>query len=156
MTDLATVTHMPKRRIARPFWFAAGSLSLLLGMIGVVLPVLPTTCFVLFAAFAYSKSSPRMALYLERHRVFGPIIVDWRTHGAIAPRFKAMAVATMVAVLAVGIVMGLSATVVAIQAMCIAAAATYILSRPSGPRKEPARNERGERFGQSYAHGGAH
>ena len=155
MTDLTTVTHTPQRRIARPFWFAAGSLSLLLGVIGVVLPVLPTTCFVLFAAFAYSKSSPRMARYLETHRVFGPIIADWRAHGAIAPRFKAMAVATMAAVLAVSIVMGLSVTVVAIQAVCIAAAATYILSRPSGPRREPARNARGERFGQSYAHGGA-
>ena len=98
MTNLATDTQTPQRRIARPLWFAAGSLSLLLGMIGVVLPVLPTTCFVLFAAFAYSKSSPRMARYLETHRVFGPIIADWRAHGAIAPRFKAMAVATMGAV----------------------------------------------------------
>ena len=155
MTDLATDTQTPQRRIARPFWFAAGSLSLMIGMIGVVLPVLPTTCFVLFAAFAYSKSTPRMARYLETHPVFGPIITDWRAHGAIAPRFKAIAVATMAAVLAVSIVMGLSATVVAIQAVCIAAAATYILSRPSGPRKEPAKNERGERFGQSYAQGGA-
>ena len=146
---------MKKRAILRWVYTAAGLASIGLAIIGTVLPVVPTVPLVLLAGFFFSRSSERFDRWLVEHSVFGPIITDWRAHGAIAPRFKAIAVATMAAVLAVSIVMDLSATVVAIQAVCIAAAATYILSRPSGPRKEPAKNERGERFGQSYAQGGA-
>ena len=99
MTDLATDTQTPQRRIARPFWFAAGSLSLLFGMIGVVLPVLPTTCFVLFAAFAYSKSTPRMARYLETHPVFGPIITGW-IMGVVGPSGYFLHIATLCTMMA--------------------------------------------------------
>ena len=155
MTDPTRQTDSHYRRVARPLWFAAGTLSLIVGLIGVVLPLLPTTVFILLAAFAYGKSSPRMTHYLETHRFFGPIIADWRAYGAIAPGAKAIAVTMMATVLVVSVVMGLSATVVAIQAVCIAAAATYVLSRPSGPSKEPAGRERGEEFSQSSTNGGA-
>ena len=119
-------------KAARPLWIAAGILSLLLGAIGAVLPVLPTTPFVLLAAFSFAKSAPRLALWLEEHKLFGPIIADWRRSGAIAPRYKALALTMMAAALGFSVYAGFSGLVIGIQAACIALAGAFILSRPNG------------------------
>ena len=118
----------------RPLWTAFGGLALALAMLGVVLPILPTTPLVILAAFAFGKGSPRFEAMLVSHRFFGPIITEWRAHGAIAPRYKAMAVGMMGAVLLLSVWMQVSGTVIAIQAICIAGAAAFVLSRPNGPR----------------------
>lgn len=120
-------------RLGRPFWIALGGLALAVGAIGVVLPVLPTTPFVLLAAFCFAKASPKLAARLETHAIFGPIIADWRTHGAIARRYKRIAIVMMVAALALSLVLQLSVWVIVLQATAIAAASLYILSRPDGP-----------------------
>ncbi|MCV6584355.1 MAG: YbaN family protein [Marinibacterium sp.] len=117
--------------LARPLWLLAGGLALVLGALGVVLPVLPTTPFVLLAAFCFARSSPRIAAYLEEHRIFGPMIEDWRRTGAIAPRYKRIAVGMMGAALGLSLVMGVPVRVLIIQVVAIALAATYVLSRPS-------------------------
>ncbi|MDO6589332.1 DUF454 domain-containing protein [Loktanella sp. D2R18] len=119
----------------RGLWLLLGWAALGLGAIGVVLPVLPTTPFVILAAFGFSKGSPRMHRYLEDHRIFGPIIADWRENGAIAPRYKAIAVVMMSAALTGSIIAGLRPQLILIQAICMIGAATYVLSRPNGPRK---------------------
>lgn len=119
--------------MARPLWYALGAISLALGIVGIVLPILPTTPLIILAAFAFGKGSPRVAAALESHRFFGPIIAEWRANGAIAPRYKAIALGMMGAVLAASVVMGFSGLVIAVQAVCIAGAAAFILSRPNGP-----------------------
>lgn len=118
--------------LKRQFWIAMGALSLALGAIGAVLPLLPTTPLVILAAFCFAKGSPRIAAALERHRFFGPVIREWRAHGAIAPRYKVMALVMMAAALLLSLLMGLSAWLIVIQLLCLIAAATYILTRPSG------------------------
>ena len=97
-----------------------------------MLPILPTTPFVILAAFAFGKSSPRIANAIESHRLFGPIIAEWRAHGAIAPRYKVIALTMMGGVLVLSIAMGVSWMVIAVQAVCVAGAAAFILTRPSG------------------------
>ena len=121
------------RAPARAVWFTVGLTALVLGGIGVVLPVLPTTPFVILAAFAFGKSSPALARWLEESKTFGPIIADWREHGAIAPRFKVFALVMMAGAFLLSVAMSLSTTVLVIQAVCMAAAATFIISRPNGP-----------------------
>jgi hypothetical protein len=101
----------------------------------VILPLLPTTPFVLLAAFAFARSAPRMRAWLARNRVFGPIIADWEAHGVIAPRYKVMACAAMGAVLAASLLGGLDWWLIAVQAFCMGCAAAYVLSRPSHPRR---------------------
>ncbi len=125
------------RHFSKPVWFLFGAVALALGVIGVVLPVLPTTPFVIFAAFCFAKGSPRWARYLENHAVFGPIIDDWRSNGAIAPRFKAMALVMMGAALLLSVAMDLPGRVLAIQAVVMLGAATFILTRPSHPVVQP-------------------
>ncbi|MEM7215419.1 MAG: YbaN family protein [Pseudomonadota bacterium] len=115
----------------RSFWFLVGTLSLFLGLIGIVLPVLPTTPFVILAAFAFGKSSPRLQAWLERNHVFGPIIEDWREKGAIATRYKIMAISMMAAALLLSIVMDVGPVILVVQLACMIAAACFILTRPS-------------------------
>ena len=117
--------------MARAFWFSIGIIALVLGGIGVVLPVLPTTPFVILAAFAFGKSSPRFEAWLLSSATFGPMIADWRETGSIAPRFKAIACGMMGAVFLLSLAMGVPGRVLVIQAVCLGGAAAFILSRPS-------------------------
>ena len=117
--------------MTRGFWFIIGIVSLALGAVGIILPLLPTTPFIILAAFSFGKSSPALQAWLESNQTFGPIIADWKKNGAIAPRYKAIAVTMMIAALILSVVLDVSATIIAIQAICILAAATFVLTRPN-------------------------
>lgn len=118
--------------VARLVWTVLGVLALGAGALGLVLPLLPTTPFAILAAFAFSKGSSRLARILHDHPVFGPVIADWRATGAIAPRHKALALAMMGVALAASAALALGTAVVALQALVLAGAAAFILSRPNG------------------------
>ncbi len=82
------------RNLSRPVrWLLKGVAvtSLALGIIGAFLPVMPTVPFVLLAAWAAARSSPRMNHWLENHPQMGPMIVDWRNGGVVRRRAKWMA-----------------------------------------------------------------
>ena len=119
--------------ILRGCWVTLGCVALALGALGVVLPLLPTTPLVILAAFAFARGSPRLRGWLVGSRTFGPIIADWEAHGAIAPRYKAIACVAMGIVLAVSVILGLGWHIIAVQAVCMGGAAAYVLSRPSHP-----------------------
>lgn len=70
-------------KIKRYLIFAAGILFLLLGLFGMLLPVLPTTPFLLVASFAFMNSSKRMHHWLMNHPIFGEYITNYIKHKAI-------------------------------------------------------------------------
>lgn len=72
-----------------------GSLALVLAVIGVVVPGLPTTPFVLVAAACYARASRRFYSWLVHNPTFGPLIREWRLHRAIPWRIKLIAISTM-------------------------------------------------------------
>ena len=113
-------------------WLALGWISVALGFAGVVLPILPTTPFLILAAFAFSKSSPRLRKWLVEHNIFGGPIRDWEDKGAIRPRFKVMACTAMTLILLVSVLSDLSGTIILIQLIAMGGAAAFILSRPNG------------------------
>jgi uncharacterized membrane protein YbaN (DUF454 family) len=80
-------------RPVRALFIVLGTVFLGLGALGLVLPVLPTTPFVLLAAACYLRASDRLHRRLVTSRTFGPTIVAWQEHGAIPPRAKAIAIA---------------------------------------------------------------
>jgi len=84
-----------RSRWIRGLYFAAGVAALVAGLLGIVLPVLPTTPFVLLAAACFAKSSDRFYNALLNHRLTGPLIADWRTHGAMQRKTKHWAVLMM-------------------------------------------------------------
>jgi uncharacterized membrane protein YbaN (DUF454 family) len=84
-----------RSRTVRWLLWAAGSLALGLGLLGVVLPGLPTTPFVLLAAACYAKASPRLHAWLLNHRLLGPTLRDWEQHRSLTRRTKTVAVVSM-------------------------------------------------------------
>lgn len=69
--------------LTRWLLLALALLSLGLGILGIFLPVLPTVPFILLAAWAASKSSPRLSHWLENHRWFRQHLKDWRRSGTV-------------------------------------------------------------------------
>lgn len=69
--------------------------SLLLGIVGLFLPVLPTVPFILLSAWAAARSSPRLLAWLEGHSAFGPMLTEWRRGGVVRRRAKWAATLTM-------------------------------------------------------------
>ncbi len=70
----------------------------MLGLLGVLLPGLPTTPFVLVASYCLLRSSPRLHAQLLENRLFGNVLRDWHLHRGIRPhvRYKATAVIALV------------------------------------------------------------
>ncbi len=71
---------------------AIGLLSFALGVIGAFLPILPTTPFMILAAFCFSKSSKRLHSWLTSLPYFGSAIIEWENHKVIRPRAKILAI----------------------------------------------------------------
>ena len=113
-------------QMLRPVWFLSGVLSVALGVIGIFLPVLPTTPLMILAAFCFSKSSPRFESKLLTHKTFGPVIAEWRENGAIAGRIKVVAVGTMASVFLLSLIVGVKTYVLFIQFVCLGGAANCI------------------------------
>ena len=81
-------------RLAAPLrwvYLAGGCLMLGLAVVGVLLPVMPTTIFLILALACFIRSSPRMEHYLLSHPRFGPLLADWHHHGVVSRRGKMMA-----------------------------------------------------------------
>jgi uncharacterized membrane protein YbaN (DUF454 family) len=117
----------------RAFWNMVGFVSLAIGLLGAVLPLLPATPFMLLAAFAFGQGSPRFRHWIVTHPTFGPAVTRWEAHGAINRRHKWLGCGGMALSLVASLAFGVPMTVLAIQAACLAGAATFILSRPDGP-----------------------
>ena len=92
-------------RAMRVAFIALGMIALALGIAGVVLPVLPTTPFVLLAAACFARGSQRFHSWLLAHPLFGPIIIEWNEYGSIPWRTKIVAIVLMSTTLTVSIVL---------------------------------------------------
>ena len=111
---------------------ATGWFFVAVGAIGVVVPVLPTTPFLLISLWAFSQSSERFHAWLFNHRYFGPPLQAWEKHGVIPLRAKIVALSTMA--VSATLVIALTDTPIyglagMISLMLIGAG--FILTRPS-------------------------
>ncbi|HRE62067.1 MAG TPA: YbaN family protein [Micropepsaceae bacterium] len=119
------------QRLARPLWILSGLVALALGALGAVLPLLPTTPFILLSAFCFARSSPRLHDWLLTHRIFGPLILNWEREGAISRRAKIAAVSMMAITPVITILIGAPIWALLAQIAVLAGAATFVLTRPS-------------------------
>ena len=116
----------------RAFWFLLGLISIVLGIIGIFLPLLPTVPFLLLAAVGFSKSSQRAHDWLINHPRLGPPIKDWREKGAIRPRAKRLATLCVAAAFGISIWLGVPVYALGLQAAVLLCVLLFIWSRPSG------------------------
>lgn len=92
-----------RSRLVRGLLWLAGSLSLALGLLGVLLPGLPTTPFMLLAAACYAKASPRLHRWMLSHRWMGPMLRDWERDRSLTRRSKVVAVGSMLLMVSLSI-----------------------------------------------------
>lgn len=111
-------------------YFIIGATSLTLGIIGAFLPVMPTTVFILIAAWAFAKSSTRLHQALLNHPKTGPVIRAWRHNQCIPVKGK---VAAVISMLISWIIVWFTTTPIisAIVGVVLVMVITFIVSRPS-------------------------
>lgn len=115
-------------------YLTLGWLMLGLGAIGAAVPLLPTTVFLIAAAWCFARSSPRLHARLMAHPRFGPPLADWRAHGAIRPDVKRLALGGMAGSFALSLALGVGLLALLAQGAALAAAAAFVMTRPDGPR----------------------
>ncbi len=82
------MSRLPDSHLLRVLFLALGIVALLLGVLGIFLPLLPTTPFILLAAACFARGSARLHDWLLAHRVMGAIIHEWQEHRAMPPGIK--------------------------------------------------------------------
>ncbi len=116
------------RRIAL---LICGWCNVALGMIGAVVPGMPTTVFLIIALWAFTRSSPRLRRWLYNHPRYGAALRDWDRHGVIPPRAKRLAAAMMTMSLVVIAALASSWILPAAVGAVMALVLLYIATRPS-------------------------
>lgn len=127
---------MPAKFALKTALFIFGWINVILGIIGAILPIVPTTPFLLLAAYCFSKSSPKVHSWLTRLPYFGDAIIDWEQNRVIRPKAKAAAIFTIVVISGVSIIFsqvhyGVKITLTIIGLCCI----VFILTRKSSPEQ---------------------
>lgn len=114
----------------RVFWIVLAYVALGLGIVGVVVPGLPTTPFVLLAAWAAAKGSRRLHAWLLAHPLFGPMVRDWQERGAVSRRAKRAATLTMAVCAVVMFLTAPKAWMAATGTACMGVVAAWLWRRP--------------------------
>ncbi|MGU3574189.1 YbaN family protein [Brucellaceae bacterium C25G] len=119
-------------KVQRIIYLLLGFLMLALGIIGAFLPVMPTTIFIILAAWFFGRSSPAFEARLLAHPQFGPLLIKWREKGAVPVKAKFFACGGMAMGYAIFWWGAQPGRWLAIGvALFMLASALYVVSRPS-------------------------
>ena len=122
----------------RPVLLAAGFLFMSVGAVGVLIPGLPTTIFVILAAWCFARSNPELERRLLEHPRLGPPLTAWRTDRSISLPHKILAISMIVlSVVLFSLFTSLSAWVKWVLAVCCVAVAPYLATRKTRPPHAP-------------------
>jgi uncharacterized membrane protein YbaN (DUF454 family) len=119
-----------KNPVTRALYFAAGIGLTALGIVGLILPVMPGTVFLILAAAAFARSSPRFERWLVEHPRFGGGVRLWREKQGIPRKIKYIAIGMMSASLVLMIAAGAPIWAALLTTLIMAAAAAFIATRP--------------------------
>jgi len=121
----------------RLLFLLAGWLSLGLGILGIPLPLLPTTPFLLLAAVCFARGSQRWHQWLLQHPTFGPPIVAWQRHRAIPRRVKWMGTASLLVLPPISVLVGAPLWAAGFQVLVLIGVGTFLWTRPEPPENTP-------------------
>lgn len=120
--------------LLRMAYLGFGGLMVAIGAVGIVLPGLPTTPFLIVAVWCFARSSPRFEQYLLNHPTFGGPLRTWREKGAIPRRAKILSVTMMSISFPIYILTASPSLLAAVGvATVMVAGAAYVLTRPTAP-----------------------
>lgn len=123
----------------RGVYLAGGIVSLTLGIVGIAVPLLPTTPLLLVAAFFFSRSSVRLHNWLLQHRLFGPQIRQWRQYRVIPLRAKWLACGMIGVALLRLVVLGSFSVIIKLAIAAAGVASILFITRC--PSKIPGQND---------------
>lgn len=106
-------------------------ISLSLGVAGIALPLLPTTPFVLLAAWCASRSSPAFEAWLHEHRTFGPVIRNWRDRRAVPAQAKWLAIVLLASSWTLLWWSGMPVAVLVVTGLFFTGLVVFLFTRPS-------------------------
>ncbi|WP_283169738.1 YbaN family protein [Curtanaerobium respiraculi] len=101
----ADIEKPSSRRLPRVLWAAAGFISFGLGMLGVALPFLPTTPFILIAAFCFARSSKRVNDWFKGTKVYHRVLEGYVTKRSMTPKAKLSVLVPVTVLMAIGFVL---------------------------------------------------
>ncbi len=119
---------------SRHLWTAVGGIALGIGAIGIVVPLLPTTPFLILAAYCFSRGSRRMHAWLVDHRLLGPFLRNWREHRAVSRPAKFWAMIAMAGIFALSVLLDVANWALALEGTVLVGAAVFLLTRPAPPK----------------------
>jgi len=129
---LPAMAQVVQNRWLRGIYVVLGFLLVGIGVIGTVLPGIPTTAPILLAAFLFSKSSQRFDDWMLNHRVFGPLVRDWRAGLGFTARAKAIALSAIAITFTITVGWAIDNLAVRIGLVLLALGiSTYILRLPT-------------------------
>lgn len=117
--------------MTRGLWLVGGGAALGAGLVGLVLPLIPTVPFLLLAAFCFARSSARLHDWLVTHPTLGPPIRDWERSGAISPRAKRLGTVSVLVGFGLSVWLEVPPPVLILQALVLGAVLVFIWTRPS-------------------------
>lgn len=118
-------SKLSSNRVIRALWTVAGTLFLGLGIIGIILPLLPTTPFLLLAAYCYIRGSERVHTWLLGNKWFGEYIKNYQEKRGIPLRIKIWTISFLWITIAISAFFFIEITWIRIILVIIAAAVTY-------------------------------
>ena len=124
-------TPPPAQRRRVLIYRGIGLAAVALAAVGVVLPVMPTTVFLLIALWAFARGSPEWAERLRQHPTYGGLIRDWEERGAIPTRAKIAAVVMMGASWGIVAYTTRNVWLAGGVGLILVAAGAYVVSRPA-------------------------
>ncbi len=127
---MAATPAKPLSRAWRYVYGGLGFTCLGLGLIGVALPVMPTTIFLIIAAWAFARANPAWHRWLLAHKTFGPKLRAWEDYGAIPRPAKILAVVMMTASVWITWTVSRSDTGTLLLALVLVPVALYVVTRP--------------------------
>lgn len=117
-------------KVGRLPWVCLTWVCIGLGSAGLVLPLLPTTPFILIAAWAAPKASPRLSRWLDQHPVFGPSLYAWRTQRAIPRKAKIVSIILLLSSWWILFFLGTHKGVLSALAILFLGVIVFMLTRP--------------------------
>jgi uncharacterized membrane protein YbaN (DUF454 family) len=118
-------------RIRRAIYVSLGVVFLVVAILGVFLPVLPTTPFLLLTSYFFVRSSPALHVRLLGSRLLGPFLRDWHRYRAVRPHVKMVAITTVLLTMTASVLLGrLSTTIVWVLLILGTTGLTVVLRLP--------------------------
>jgi len=111
-------------------WRLAGGVSLIIGLIGMAIPILPTTPFILVAAYGFTRGSRKIYRWVVDPNSLGTGFAEWRRRGVIPPFGGLMIMVVMLIGLVLALVSGLETTSLIIELVGLLLVGAYLLTRP--------------------------